>query len=236
MRMNFLPFPRGATAKGDKGGDIVGSDTFFSTKEKPLLNALVGETEPAQILISAAFLDKALERCLNTLFKASGTNCDQRKELIGSYRNILGTFGAKIPVCRGFGLLEKGPADTLEAIKDIRNAFAHFDFAVTLESDEEKIKNNMETIQGWLADVEYKAYEVDNLGNRIPMWVMELIRVGEIKDLSAIGPGQWFLGAVLMLYIGIANIQWAIDPASYDGAVIVGSTNHINPDPSLKNP
>jgi hypothetical protein len=138
-------------------------------------------------------------------------------------------------VSRGFGLLEKGPADALDAIKDIRNCFAHNDFAIRLDSDEKKVKDSMEVVQNWLASVEYRACVVDRQNNRIPGWFVELLNVGEVKDAVTVTAKHWFLGAVLMLYIGITNIQWAIAPATYDGAVIV-SAGPTSPDQKQSNP
>lgn len=235
MRMDFLPFPRGASAKGDTDGNVLGSASFFSTKGQPLLNVLAGETDSAQVLISTAFLDRALKRCLKTLFKVSGTNGDQRQLLIGSHGSILGSFGAKIVVSRGFGLLEKGPADTLEAIKELRNAFAHNDFAIRLDSDDEKVRKNMVIVQEWLATVEYCAYAVDKQNNRIPVWFVELLNIGEVKAAESVTARHQFLGAVLMLYVGLTNIQWAIDPATYNGAVVV-STSPQSPAQPQSNP
>lgn len=223
MRMDFLPFPRGTTAKGDKDGNVIGSLLFFNGKGKPLLDALCNESERAQVLIGAAFIDNGLKRCLKAIFLASGLNHDERKELLATQRSLFGAFGAKIIACRAFGILEKGPSDAAEAIKNIRNAFAHEDFAISLADDNKKVSDGMVTLKAWLAEVEYNVYRDDGCGKRTPLWIEELSLAGELVN-NQITERHVFLGAVIMLYLGLANIQWAIDPKTYDGAVVVATS------------
>ncbi len=217
MQMEFLPFPRGRSAKGTPDGGVVGSPSFFNEKGKPMIAALAGESEHAQAMIAGTFLDKALTRCLKAQFKAAGQSNDQRRTLIGSFGSILGPFGAKIIACRAFGLIEKGPSDALAAVKSIRNKFAHSDFTIGFASAD--VAGEIDVLEKWLQTVEYGTYYDDGVGGRIPLWVVGL---GHAKSLqNPIGERDLFLGASIMLYLGIINIQWAIDPDGYEGAVVV---------------
>ncbi len=224
MKMEFLPFPRGQTARGTKDGGVECSPDFFNANGKALLDALAGESERGQVLICTTFLDKAITRCLKAQFMITGTNREQRANLIGSYRSILGTFGAKIAACRAFGLLEKEPSDALKAIQDIRNAFAHSDFRNTLASPE--VADKIASLKKWLSVVENQScYEFDGLGT-IPLWIGELLLARELVT-GVVDSRHLFLGAVTMLYLGLANILWAIRPEEYTGAIV--SVSNLKP-------
>lgn len=225
MGEGFLPFPRGQTVSGiniNKGSSATPSSSFLNKKGEPLINALLGESERGQVLIAAAFLDKALRGCLAAKFAHEGASREFQNRLLGRAdeggdKAILGTFGARIPVCRAFGLIGEETYVALCQVQKIRNAFAHKDFKIAFASQE--VKPHAGKLREWLACVELKAvYDDPKTGKRIPSWKLDLELGGEIVSDPA-SDRHVFLGATIMLYMLLANVRWGIRKEEYDGAI-----------------
>jgi hypothetical protein len=212
MQMTFMPFPRGQIARGTPAGTMVPSPENLNTKGVPLLEALhitPGHIDHAQVIIAGEFLSKALRRCL----RAHNRTCPPQQK-------VPEKFSCRIRECHGRGLTEKEPHDAMVAVKDIRNRFAHKDFQITLDSDE--VKQQMEILRAWFSQVEDQIqYEVG--GRRSAGWQGELIVSGELAEQEVLTNRHVFLGAVIMLYLGLTNLTWQIDPGEYKGEAVTVS-------------
>ncbi len=153
MEMYFLPFPRGTTAQGTPDGKMVVAAEFLNKKGQPLLDVLKPESELAQVLIGTEFLNNAVIRCL----KAKKPGC---KGALSIGKNL--SRGVK------FGLFDGEPLKALKAIRDIRNAIAHADFAIKLVDKE--VMAQMEILQQWLEAEQPKWQMQTTDGTMIPGW------------------------------------------------------------------
>ncbi len=105
-------------------------EKWYESKEGGfLLNALAHENERGQVLIATAFLDKAIKECLHVKFKKEGAG-DLYKSLVLNCAAPLSSFWSKIHFCRAFGLISKEDHKALDAVREIRNEFAHANFCV----------------------------------------------------------------------------------------------------------
>jgi hypothetical protein len=82
------------------------------------------DDDAALALMSAAYLDHALELLLKTRFRRL-TADEHRRMFDGAQNAILGAFSAKIRLAHALGLLLAEEYADLLLINDIRNAFAH---------------------------------------------------------------------------------------------------------------
>jgi hypothetical protein len=193
----------------------VPSASFFNEQGKPFLDALIKESERGQVSIAATFIDNALEGCILAMCKRQKVNSHIIRQVTGNYRAILGNFGARIPVCRAFGIISEELYEAINAILGIRNAFAHSDFKITLRSME--IKEEMEKLKKWVKSVEMQGYK-EEAGKKIPIWITYLEMAGE-NVANTPSQRHIFLGAAIMVYIALHNVRWAIRDGEFDGAI-----------------
>ena len=214
-------------AKKDKVSDPGASASFFNKEGQPVLDALLKETERGQPLIAAAFLDNALRGCILALCKKEKVSEDVKNLLLGEYsdkhsRAIIADFGAKIPVCRAFGLFGDEEYKALHAIHQIRNLCAHSDFKVTLRGkksgESQRIRSHIDTLRAWLKGVEHKSMYEAAGEKPIPGWIRDLNLAGQTVT-NPPSPRHVFVGAVTMLYTMLHNLRWQIRNGEYDGAI-----------------
>ena len=103
------------------------------------VDELAKESDRAVVIMGAAYLDKALDEVIISFL------IDDPKEVTPLFESgrALGSFGAKIRMAYCLGLLVRSEFLDLRIIQDIRNAFAHEFYGLTLgdESIAEKCAN-----------------------------------------------------------------------------------------------
>jgi len=106
------------------------------------MESLCKESDRAVALISAAYLDDALEQVLAAHF-VGGKSVIQ--SLFDSPNAPLGTFSSRVLMAHAMGLVDVRTFGSLEAIRKIRNKFAHlssqFDF------DDPTVKGLISTLE-----------------------------------------------------------------------------------------
>jgi hypothetical protein len=110
--------------------------------------ALSNESERGRVLVGAAILDAALHDCLSNYFVQQGIESDLRAKLLSSDRGLLGTFWARIVICRVFGVINEKLYLALEAIRKLRNHCAHSDSPVDLTGPE--VRGHTQALRGFL--------------------------------------------------------------------------------------
>ena len=87
-----------------------------------LLAEFENESDRSIAMLAAAYLDTALRSLLEANMR------DERKlhDRLFSPTGALGTFSSRISIAYGLGLITKSYYLSLHAIRDVRNAFAHF--------------------------------------------------------------------------------------------------------------
>ena len=94
---------------------------------------LENESDRAVAMIAAAHLDTALKTLLESSLAGGKTVADK---LFNSPNAPLGTFSSRIAMAYGLGLIGPHFFASLESIREIRNAFAHFRRTLTFEAPE----------------------------------------------------------------------------------------------------
>ncbi len=101
-------------------------------------DALKGETERGQVLIAATFLENGLEDILRIVFLLNGVPKGTIGDrLLGEgQRPLLSNFATKTLAAWAFGIIDDRDFRALEAVRGIRNACAHSNFAITLAHED----------------------------------------------------------------------------------------------------
>ena len=89
--------------------------------QETIRTRFTGQTDRGSVLIAAAYLDDALEDCLRARFVQDEKAID---DLLGGEKP-LGTFSARISTAYLLGLIDQKMRADLDAIRKIRNDFAH---------------------------------------------------------------------------------------------------------------
>lgn len=107
-----------------RSNDLPPPENFLATQTEWLdvIKELESESDRAVALIGAAHLDTALESLLKASFAGGDT---VENKLFNSPNAPLGTFSSRIAMAYGLGHIGPKCFKTLEAIREIRNAFAH---------------------------------------------------------------------------------------------------------------
>jgi hypothetical protein len=100
--------------------DLINSDPEWKRRYE-LIKKLGAESERGMTVLVGAELDRALELVLHA-YLAPGK---ARKELFAGSSPPLGTFSAKINLCRALHLIGEDEYASLHTIRKIRNEFAH---------------------------------------------------------------------------------------------------------------
>ena len=91
------------------------------TDTTELVKSLTKESERAAVVLGAAKLDSLFE----LLLKRALAPCAGGKDDLLDAERPLGTFSAKISIAYRLGLIDKDVEFSLQAIRKIRNSFAH---------------------------------------------------------------------------------------------------------------
>jgi DNA-binding MltR family transcriptional regulator len=203
------------------------SATVLGKHGQPILDALAKESQRGQVLIAAAFLDNALRGCVLAVCKKQGVDAAVALRLLGDKeggsRAILADFGAKLPVCRAFGLISQELYEALEAVRKIRNLCAHSDFKITFRH--KQVKGHIGVLRGWLRKIEGFAQYAPIGKPPIPAWVRDLNLAG-MTVASPPSPRHIFLGATIMIWTVLHNIRWSIRKEEYNGAIQITKGQH----------
>lgn len=198
------------------------SASLVNRRGQFLLDAIIDESQRGQVLIATAFLDDALRGCILAMCKKQDVDGGVALRLLGDRdeggRAILADFGAKIPICRAFGVINQPVYEALEAVRKIRNLCAHSDFKVTFRHKE--IKGHVGTLRAWIKSVEHKAVYAPAGKLPIPSWIRDLNLVGKVVQ-NPPSAQHIFLGATIMLWTILHNIRWAIHTAEYNNQAIL---------------
>jgi mannitol operon repressor len=98
-----------------------------------MMDALKGESQRGKVLVSAAFLDNQLGIIIES-FLLEGRGI---KKLLDGPTAPLATFSSRITMAYALGLIDTKEKGTIDAIRKIRNEFAH-DISVSLYNEKMK--------------------------------------------------------------------------------------------------
>lgn len=97
------------------------------------MESLDSESDRAVALIAAAHIETALRSMLrSTMVDSNGV----AERLFDSPTAPLGTFSSNIAIAYGLGYIGPNTLKTLDSIREVRNAFAHFRRAMSFEDPE----------------------------------------------------------------------------------------------------
>jgi hypothetical protein len=175
--------------------------------------ALIEEGERGQVLVAATFLDNVLTEYLRVKFEQEGTSAKLSENLLPTdpeRYSPISAFATKIKVCRAFGLIVDDSFGALEAIRALRNSFAHADFKIRMDAipppmpkpikELQKPAMALDTLRKYLAKQEQVVKCHDREGNPVNMWWWMWESHG-IKPDNPPSNHQVFLGASLCLYV-----------------------------------
>ena len=109
-------------------------DDPYYQRLRIFLDASNSETDRGRALVAASLIEEMLEEVLRGLF-IEGT---ATKSLFDGPNAPLSTFSAKTAASRALGLITLTEFQDIEAVRKIRNAFAH---SVLVSFDDQKIKS-----------------------------------------------------------------------------------------------
>jgi DNA-binding MltR family transcriptional regulator len=98
-----------------------------------VIEELDNESDRGVALMGAAYIDTALKTLLEASLAGGETVANK---LFNSPNAPLGTFSSRIAMAYGLGHIGPHYFNALEAIREIRNAFAHFRRSLTFEDPE----------------------------------------------------------------------------------------------------
>ena len=108
---------------------------------------LVEESDRGCVLLGAAILEERIEEVFCLAFDRNGISKKLQKSLFGS-NGPLSTFSSKIKLAYSFGFVPKHVYEDLDAIRRIRNDFAHTSQEVDfLKSDTAETIENLNCTQ-----------------------------------------------------------------------------------------
>lgn len=102
---------------------------------------LAGASDRAAAIVAAAFLDDILKELL-TDFLVPAKSAAENKKLFGT-QGPLGSFSSKITMAHRLGLISEWERTAIDAIRDVRNDFAHVTEGVSFETQSvrDRVKN-----------------------------------------------------------------------------------------------
>ncbi len=132
---------------------------------------LIDESDRGAVIVGAAILESDLENLLRPIFNS---NRVPKKHLVRMFdvNGPLSSFSAKVLICRGFGLISEEIFSDLEAIRKLRNQFAHTaDEVDFLSTDIQRIVFGLRCTQDALKRLATKRYSPKQ-EESIPDWEM----------------------------------------------------------------
>lgn len=124
-----------------------------------LIRKLGAESERGMAVLVGAELDRALELVLHAYLVPGKA----RTELFSGSAPPLGTFSAKINLCRALHLITDSEYATLHTIRKIRNEFAHNPSASFVSAQIRSWVDTLRSNPGWPSDHKTK-FEVEASG------------------------------------------------------------------------
>ena len=98
-----------------------------------LTNEFAGESDRAVVILAAAYLDQILQDLLTTVLLIESET--QRKTLFEGPAAPFATFSSRIAVSYALRLISKDERTDLDAVRSVRNKFAHRFSDVSFESE-----------------------------------------------------------------------------------------------------
>lgn len=112
------------------------------------------DSELAQVLIAASFLDNQVHNILKAFVVSAGKKFEEK--LFNGPMAPMGSFSARTLIAFSLGLIDKQERDSIDAIRGIRNEFAH---KITTSFRHEKMTSHFDKL-AWAAGRD-KADNVD---------------------------------------------------------------------------
>lgn len=163
-------------------------ETTFPERQEEWSNflaALRDQSELGEVLIVAAFMDNQLRLILES-FLVDGR---VKKELMEGLTAPLGSFSARTNVAFAMGLITKQEYDTINAVRSVRNAFAH---NITTSLMDEKVKAKLKPML-WAIDQEelgdYDPGQTFHLAAQIT--VMQLLNRADHARANRLNARDW---------------------------------------------
>lgn len=119
----------------------------FSAFEKAMREQKGHHSELAQVLITASFLDSQLKTIIEAFFVEERMNKKLLLRIIEGPNAPVGTFSSRILMSYALGLINEQEYQSIEAIRSIRNKFAH---ELTTTFDSEKLTGQFDKL-AWAA-------------------------------------------------------------------------------------
>jgi hypothetical protein len=111
---------------------IVANDEAEIDSLNRFLRIIGGQDERAMVLSLAAFIEDALGRLLLAYLR----DCKASRDLVEGFNAPLGTLSSRIKAVYAFGLVTEEQFRDMDALRKIRNRFAHNWEGVSLESND----------------------------------------------------------------------------------------------------
>ena len=156
---------------------------------KLLVDALLSEeNERDVVLVAAAFLDKMLRQIIEAQITKEGfkKNCPKSDDNHGLYQKLLGgpaslfsSSWAKATACRVFGIIKQPEYKALNALREIRNKFAHSGFKIGLADKE--VAKYIQVLREYLSVLDASFPTTDGSGYPC-VWSFPLRRRGIFPD------------------------------------------------------
>lgn len=124
---------------------------IFNENWQLMHKELSGESERACAIVGVAYLDDYLGQVLQQYLLE---HANAYNELLGS-ENLnapLSSFGARIIISYGMGLISEADMEALRRLKKIRNRFAH---SLKMSFEDDEVKSHCQTLKGLVEDLFY---------------------------------------------------------------------------------
>ena len=119
----------------------------FSAFETAMREQMGHDSELAQVLIIATFLDKQLRAILEAFLVEERSSAKRLASLFEGPSAPMGAFSSRIKMAFALGLIDEREHRSIDAIRDIRNAFAH---ELTIKFSDESLTGKFDKL-AWAA-------------------------------------------------------------------------------------
>ncbi len=101
------------------------TDDVNDSAPDPLLNSLRQESDRGCVLVSAAFIDQALDLAIRADFSPSSDGQATAVRTLFSSRGPLGRMWARLQYARARDIIDEDMFEAIERVRSVRNRFAH---------------------------------------------------------------------------------------------------------------